>query len=162
MNWSGFAVVGTVSIMAAMASGCATITASKTELVAVNSHPEGAEVRVDGMPRGYTPMTIEVEKKRPPKIQLSMPGYRPDECKLKTFAGAGYVVADVALCAVGFPLGCAAFIDAGGAWNELESTTCNVGLQPAGPQSLPPHAASPQPSAAWQLPTAPGSASGVH
>ena len=161
MNWSGLAAAGAVSFMAATASGCATITASKTELVAVNSHPEGAEVRVDGMPRGYTPMTIEVEKKRPPKIQVALPGYRPDECKLRTFAGAGYVVADVALCAVGFPLGCASFIDAGGAWNELESTTCNVGLQPASNALFPQQAPAPQPSAALQFPAGPTATAGI-
>jgi hypothetical protein len=163
MNWSGFAAVGAVSIAAAMTPGCATITASKTELVAINSHPDGAQVRVDGMPRGFTPMTVEVEKKRPPKIQLSMPGYQPGECRLRTYVGAGYAIADVAMCAVLFPLGCASFIDANGAWNELEATTCNVGLQPTDfVPTLPPQAAAPERSGTVHPQRAPAVPSRVH
>lgn len=133
MNWSSFAVLGAASIVAAVTSGCATITASRTEQLSINSYPEGAEVRVDGMPQGHTPTTIEVEKKRPPKIQVSMPGYRSEECRVRTGPATAYVAADAALCVLFFPLGCISFIDAGGAWNQFESTSCNVGLRPVNP-----------------------------
>jgi PEGA domain len=124
------AALAAVSIVTAVSTGCATITAPRTERVAVHSYPEGAEVRVVGVPQGNTPTSVEVEKRFPPTIQVSMTGYQPEECRLRTSPGTFYVVADVALCLVLFPFGCISFIDASGAWNELVSTTCNVSLKP--------------------------------
>ncbi len=95
---------------------------------------------VNGVPIGITPVTVMVEKQRTPQVVLSMPGYAPQACYPRQSPGVGYVVADSLLCLFLFPIGCVSFIDAGGAWNELEVNSCSVYFQaPVGaPYEAPP------------------------
>lgn len=115
-------------------SGCATITAPKTMWLTVESEPSGADIRVDGVPAGSTPATVELRKSREtPQVQVSLPGLAPALCPVRTSAGTGYVAADTLMCIFLFPFGCVALIDASGAWNELDHDRCVVRLSPAGP-----------------------------
>ena len=102
----------------------------KTDFLNVMSNPPGAQVSVDGAPVGVTPMKVEVELKKPPKsIDVALQGFAPQSCRVKTSVGIGYAAADAALCVFTL-VGCVAFIDAMGAWNQLENDTCTVNLQP--------------------------------
>lgn len=121
-------------LVASLATGCATITGGKTDYFNVNSNPPGAEVKVDGLVLGRTPTTVELDKKRAPGVEVSLPGYFPQTCRPRYAPGTGYVIADALMCLLLFPIGCIAFIDAGGAWNELENPSCTVQLQPGGYQ----------------------------
>ncbi|MBX7098789.1 MAG: PEGA domain-containing protein [Myxococcaceae bacterium] len=112
-------------------SGCATLTAPKSLWLTVESEPAGAEIRVDGVPAGTTPATVELRKSREtPLVQLAMPGRAPATCPVRTSAGGGYVVADTLMCVFLFPFGCVALIDANGAWNELVHERCALVLSP--------------------------------
>jgi PEGA domain len=110
---------------------CASLTASMTQPLAVNSYPPGADVYVNGNAVGVTPMTVEIPRKDPTVVKVGPPG-QTRSCSLSSSAGGGYIAADVILCVLLFPFGCISFIDAGGAWNELRETTCDVNLQAAG------------------------------
>lgn len=114
-----------------LASGCATITASRTEPYMIYSTPPGATVAVNGVPIGTTPVTVMVSKERAPQISLNYPGYAPQSCWPRLSPATGYIVADLLLCLFVPPLlGCISFIDAGGAWNELEVNHCSVYFAP--------------------------------
>jgi hypothetical protein len=121
-----------VAGVALSSTGCASLVASRTSPYQVVSDVPGAEVRVNGMPVGRTPTIVEIDRKHPQRIEVTAPGRSSQTCWPRTSVGMGYVVADTALCLVFFPLGCIAFIDASGAWNELDDTMCSVSLQPSG------------------------------
>jgi hypothetical protein len=117
-------------LLSLLASGCASITASRTEPYMIYSTPPGATVSVNGVPIGATPLTVMVDKQRVPQVTLNYPGYAPQSCWPRLSPGTGYIVADTLLCILLFPLGCIAFIDASGAWNELEVNHCSVYFAP--------------------------------
>lgn len=137
--------------VAVSSSGCATIVASRTTPVQVMSGVPGAEVRINGMPVGRTPTTIEVDRKHPPRIEVAAPGYYPQTCWPRTSIGVGYILADTAMCLLLFPFGCIAYIDASGAWNDVEDEVCSVNLQPAAAVPQPGYA----PTAGYATPPPP-------
>jgi hypothetical protein len=108
--------------------GCASITGSSTDVLRVNASPVSARVRIDGQDRGMAPLSVDVPKTRRSYVDVVAKGYHPASCSTQMSASGGYVAADIALCVFLFPLGCLSFIDAGGAWNTLESPQCNVEL----------------------------------
>jgi hypothetical protein len=118
-----------------LATGCASITAKPTDTLYVSSNPPGAQVLVSGTPRGPAPLSVEIDRRNPEVVNLALPGYQTQDCNLRMSAGTGYVVADVVLCVLLFPIGCVSFIDANGSWNELEFHSCNLNLQPGSAQS---------------------------
>lgn len=119
--------------VAVSSSGCATIVASRTSPYQVVSAVPGAEVRINGMPVGRTPTTIEIDRKSPQRIEVSAPGHYSQTCWPRTSIGVGYILADTAMCLLFFPFGCVAYIDATGAWNSVEDQVCSVNLQPEAP-----------------------------
>lgn len=112
-------------------TGCATLMSSKTASYSIDSSPSGAEVRVAGQSVGRTPMTVQIDKSKLPDIEVGIPGFGSQKCRPTTSVGVGYVVADVALCLVFTGIGCVSIIDAFGAWDELDETSCRVTLSPA-------------------------------
>jgi hypothetical protein len=141
--------------LALATSGCASITAARTDPYMIYSTPPGATVSVNGVPIGTTPVTVMVEKaKAAPVVSLSMPGYPPQSCFPRLSPATGYIVADTLLCLF-FPplLGCIAYIDAAGAWNVLEVNSCSVYFSPQGN----PYDAAPPPPGYPPPPPAPGS-----
>ncbi|GMU59715.1 MAG: hypothetical protein AMXMBFR34_14780 [Myxococcaceae bacterium] len=121
-----------VAGIALSSTGCATMVASRTSPYQIVSDIPGAEVRVNGMPVGRTPTVVEIDRKHPQRIEVSAPGRYAQTCWPRTSVGMGYVVADTALCLLLFPFGCIAYIDASGAWNDLDDNICSVSLQPSG------------------------------
>lgn len=55
--------VALVSLVFLASTGCATLFAGGPERVTFTSNPQGAEVLLDGVPLGQTPLTIEIERK---------------------------------------------------------------------------------------------------
>ncbi len=139
----------------ALLGACATLTAPKTDLLAVTSNPAGAEVRVNGQVVARTPAAVELERRRPSSVEVSLPGYYSQACPVRLQPSNSYVVPDVILCILLFPIGCIAFIDAEGAWNELDPRACYVSLAPGyatvpppvSPPPLPPPGYAPPPPA---------------
>jgi hypothetical protein len=61
-----------------LATGCCTVTGGMgAQGVKVHSTPPGAQVSVDGQPRGATPVTLYLQRNQPHDIQVEAPGYEP-------------------------------------------------------------------------------------
>ncbi len=58
-----------------LVSGCASIVSGRHQDVQVISNPPGAEVMIDGMKRGSTPMVVELKRSERHTIKLSKEGY---------------------------------------------------------------------------------------
>jgi hypothetical protein len=147
-------------LAAALSSGCATIVAPKFERMSVTSNPPGASIFVNGNPAGVTPATVDVDKSKPPNIRVEAPGYQAKMCYAHFDVGVGYLVADIALCVFTW-IGCVAFIDAMGPWNELRERNCNANLEPAmgarpGYNPPPPGGYVPPPPGGTYVPPPPG------
>ena len=128
------------------ATGCATTTASKTQSFSVSSNPEGGQIVLNGQPVGVTPAVIEIPRKlNPLAVEVRMPGHQTQVCPVHHSAGGGYIAPDVAMCVLLFPIGCVAFVDADGSWNEIDSGACNVTLPPMAAPAAPPAAVEPAP-----------------
>jgi hypothetical protein len=133
-----------VAITACMlvGSGCAAITASRTDSLNVASSPPGAEIRVNGVPVGRTPMAVPIARKTPETVEVVALGYEGQRCSTAMTPGGGYIAGDVLLCVFLFPFGCISWIDAAGYWNTLLYPSCYVTLPPS---PLPPLPVPPSP-----------------
>ena len=56
--------------------GCAGIFSGEKQMLTVKSNPDGANVSLNGMPIGQTPLTTMVEKKKDMLIVLKKDGYK--------------------------------------------------------------------------------------
>ena len=55
--------------------GCATIIHGKNQSVEITSSPHGADVLVDGQPRGTTPLKTKLRRGEPHVVTIAKPGY---------------------------------------------------------------------------------------
>lgn len=63
--------------LASFSTGCATLFAGSTKTVLVSSHPDGAEVLVEGQMRGVTPLGLQFSgMTKDVRLTLRKPGYR--------------------------------------------------------------------------------------
>lgn len=115
-------------VLFALQFSCASITASSTDSLRVNASPKSAVVQMNGNVVGHAGTSVEVPRRGNTLVEISAPGYQTAMCSTKMTASGGYVAADIALCVFLFPIGCISFIDAGGAWNQLESPQCTATL----------------------------------
>jgi len=78
-----FSSKGTLCLLiiaiAITAVGCGTIIHGTTQQVGVSSSPSGAEVVVDGVDQGSTPVTVDLSRKDKHTVKLSLDGYQPYE-----------------------------------------------------------------------------------
>jgi hypothetical protein len=71
-----------ISLIAAacvLASGCATIVNGSTQRVEIASDPPGATAKVDGIPIGTTPTSIDLKRGDPHSVTIQKDGYVTDE-----------------------------------------------------------------------------------
>ncbi len=59
---------------AVIASGCATIVNGSTERVEIASDPPGAMAKVDGIPIGTTPTSIDLKRGEPHSVTIEKDG----------------------------------------------------------------------------------------
>ena len=64
-------------------AGCATIFASGPDVVNINSTPEGARVKLDGLRIGKTPMTATVERSSVGIVTLDLNGYEQETAQIR-------------------------------------------------------------------------------
>lgn len=65
-------------------ASCATIFSGTTDDVTFESEPEGATVYIDGVQRGRTPTTIEVNRDTSqPRVRLELDGYQTEQFRLQ-------------------------------------------------------------------------------
>jgi len=71
-------------------AGCASIMHGTTQQVAVSSSPTGAQVSVNGMQHGVTPVIADLKRKDNQVIKVTLDGYQPFEMAL-TRSTSGWV-----------------------------------------------------------------------
>lgn len=65
--------------IAALLTGCGTIVHGTTQEVGFSSDPSGANVEVDGLDKGSTPVTVELSRKDTHTAKFELDGYEPYE-----------------------------------------------------------------------------------
>lgn len=109
------------ALAAATLAGCGTIMTPSQALVTFTSDPPGADVLVDGMPVGRTPVQTFVSNRRDHVVTLQHDSGEATTCVLYSSLGAGWLVLDILLGLV--PV----IVDAAtSGWNELEQHGCHA------------------------------------
>ena len=95
-----------------VAAGCATILKGDQSSIQVTSEPTCAPVYVNGVPSGFTPVTLKLPSRNNYVVQLEMPGYQYAAAATYATLGGGWLVLDILLFIL--PV----IVDAAtGAWN---------------------------------------------
>lgn len=104
-------------------SGCATLFKGSTEKVSFASDPDGAQVFVNGMMMGNTPLQLNLKSKDTYAIDFRKAGYENKVTIVNNKVGAGWIILDVI---TGFiPI----IIDAAtGDWMQLDTNNVNASL----------------------------------
>ena len=71
-------------------AGCASIIHGTTQQIGISSSPTGAQVTVDGMQHGITPVVVDLKRKDTHTIHVALDGYQPFEIAL-TRSVSGWV-----------------------------------------------------------------------
>jgi hypothetical protein len=115
--------------------GCATVIHGKNQTVEIMSSPHGADVLVDGQPRGTTPLKTELRRGQPHVDQIQKPGYLTETTMTTTKLNATPILNVV----LGGVPGMAVDLATGSATDVVPET---VGVQLA-PEVTPPSAIQP-------------------
>lgn len=125
-------VMAAVLVLAPVAAGCGLIFKGTTDTVPVMSNPVGAQVFVDGMYAGVTPLQVSLDGERDHMVTFRAPGYQDFTVPVTMRIGAGYLVLDILFTGL---LGIV--VDAvTGAWNVARPGTIAVNLAPAQQQQI--------------------------
>ena len=107
-----------------MFSGCAAVFTSGKGKLDVTSNPDGAEVFINGISYGKTPVRVKLKTNSEYEITYKKEGYRPVTKRITNKVGAGWIVLDVILGLV--PV----IVDAAtGAWYKFDQKTINAILE---------------------------------
>lgn len=68
--------------MVLSATGCGTVVNGIHQDLAITSHPGGAQVSVDGISKGTTPIVIPVTRKHAHVVKVEHAGYQPIEASV--------------------------------------------------------------------------------
>ncbi|MFH1771435.1 MAG: PEGA domain-containing protein [Candidatus Omnitrophota bacterium] len=118
-------------VMFVFVSGCATIMQGTTQGVGISSTPTGADVTVDNIEKGKTPIVVELKRKDNHFVKIKMDGYLPYETTF-TRSTSGWVWGNLAF---GGLIGLAVDAISGGIY-KLTPTEINAVLQANNQSSL--------------------------
>ena len=139
-------LIASLSILSLLVSGCATLLAGTTDKMSVLTDPGGAQVTVNGEPKGPSPVSFTVPSDKELNIHVTKDGYQPQDVQSVPTDRGGYEMASLLLGL--FPL----IIDrADGAAMGHPNTNITVHLEPV-PD---PAANSTSPPQGWSAPPAP-------
>lgn len=114
-------VIGSVGLLL----GCAAILGSKEKNFDLRSHPDGAEVFLDGARLGTTPFKVNLSNQKEHTFVFRKEGYKEVSCTLSRGTGGGWVVADVLLGLV--PV----IVDAAtSSWSQTKGDSCLGSMEP--------------------------------
>jgi hypothetical protein len=85
---------GAITVVAI--SGCATVVHGTRQEVGISSAPTGAEVWIDNIKVGETPVVAKLRRKDTHTVQLMLPGYQPYETTI-TRNVSGWVWGNIAI-----------------------------------------------------------------
>lgn len=122
-------------VFSLISTGCATVFKGGAEPVEFSSNPPGAEVYVDGLQRGTTPVSVPLESNKTHNVEFRKPGYTTQTSSLSNGVDGGWIVLDVV---PGFLLGFIPLIvDAiTSDWNKLNQKNMNADLQASNSSNL--------------------------
>jgi|SRR6056297_940418 len=113
----------TIIFLIPLFSGCATLFGPDEHPLDLSSNPQGAEVIVNGVKRGTTPLELELKADKSYTIEFKKEGYQKVTRVVNTKVGAGWIVLDVLGGLV--PV----IVDAAtGNWNKLDQEAVNASL----------------------------------
>ena len=108
-------------------AGCATLFNEDTKAIGLSSVPAEAEVWIDGMQRGVTPLTLNLDNHTSHTVTFRKEGHRDVVCDLTATTGTKWIILDVLGGLI--PI----IVDAStGAWKSVEQDSCNVTLPEMG------------------------------
>ena len=119
-----------ISILLALAlgwttSGCATIVHGNRQTVTINSEPDGATVKIDGL-KGKTPFSASLARNNDYVVSIKKKGYKEEQVQItKSFSGLS-IIGNILWLLVGVIIDFAS----GSAYN-LSPTKVNVELEKA-------------------------------
>jgi hypothetical protein len=105
-------------------SGCATIFQGTSTEVDFSSDPSGAEVYVNGFPKGTTPIEPKLESKKTYNIEFRKEGFETRTYTITNHVQAGWVVLDVLFGLVPVVVDAAT-----GSWYKLDEESVNAVLR---------------------------------
>jgi uncharacterized protein YceK len=112
-----------VALAALTFSGCATVIRGTHTDVQINARPQKAQVWIDGVQQGQTPLKVSMEVNSPHTVVVRRPGYKDQTIRMDRYVSGGYVAADILLGLL------PAIVDAAtGAWYSVDPTSMNVML----------------------------------
>ncbi len=107
-----------------LSSSCATLFKGTSEEVNFNSDPTKAEVWVNGVKMGETPVALKLASKKTYTIEFKKEGFETKAYTITNHVGAGWVILDVLAGLVGV------IVDAAtGAWYSLDQKNVNAILE---------------------------------
>ena len=108
-------------------AGCATLFNEDTKAIGLSSVPTEAEVWIDGVQRGVTPLTLNLDNHTSHTVTFRKEGRRDVVCDLTATTGTKWIVLDILGGLI--PI----IVDAStGAWKSVEQDSCNVTLPEMG------------------------------
>lgn len=105
--------------------GCATILGGSTQLLIVNSNVDGAEVRLNDIRLGVTPLTVNLERGQTGVLKVTADGYKPHSVALNKKVSSLFFVNILSGGAFGSSTDYST-----GAMYEYEPSTFMITLQP--------------------------------
>ncbi len=126
----GALVVAPLILLSLFLSACGSIIHGTTQEVSISSAPTGAQVTVDNIPLGPTPVFWELKRKDNHIVRITLDGYEPYEMVLARSV-SGWVVGNILFGGV---VGLAVDAISGGMY-KLTPEQVNAELVAAGPQA---------------------------
>lgn len=106
-------------------SACATIFGSKEKELPIISEPGGAEVYLDGVRIGTTPVKYKIDNTKAHTIVFKKEGFKDASCTLNRGTSAGWVILDVLGGLVPIVIDAAT-----GNWSQVKAKECMTRLEP--------------------------------
>lgn len=117
-------LVGLV-VMSLLLTGCATLFKGQRQMVGAGSSPVGAEVFVNGVSMGFTPVQLNLDVARAHQVTFRLAGHRDLTVTLEPRVGIGWVILNVLGGLIPVVIDAAT-----GSWNYLVPDNIQVTLQP--------------------------------
>lgn len=86
--------------LALFLSGCGLLANGTTRRVPVRSEPTGAEVWVDGVYAGLTPLRVTIDPDQVHLLEVRAPGHGAQRYRVESHVAAAYVVVDILFTAL--------------------------------------------------------------
>jgi len=113
-----------VALICIYLSSCALIFKGTKEEVTFGSDPQRAEVYVNGIKMGETPLALKLVTKDTYVIEFKLEGYKSKTVQINNKVGAGWIVLDILAGLVPIVIDAAT-----GAWYSLDQKNVNAVLE---------------------------------